>query len=568
MSVPHLIAALTLAAVSWPAWAVQPRSVAANAFVVASGHPCATAVGVGVLADGGNVVDAAIATSLALGVAEPYGSGLGGKLSMLYRDAASGRVTCITALCKSPRALDDLEFAQLPRNKRRIGYRSVSVPGLIAGLGAAHGRWGSRPWSELVLPAARLAESGVTVNAKMRQMFLPKVAVLRADKQAAALYLVNDEAPPVGAVLRNADQGLILREIAANGPRAFYTGTAARRIVAAASAAGSPLTLDDFRDYEAELTDALAIRYRGHTIFSSAPPLTGGTTVLAALRSLEQIGRLAADERRHSTAVSFADDFCRCLQGVYPRVRDQIGDAPTAQPAAMHLVSESSAAEIARAVLKLDPAPVPAGVDEGPVEAPADSAPSASTSHLVVVDSAGNMVSLTQSLSLHFGAAVVAPGTGILLNDSMSNFATHDRGAVNHVRPAKRARSTIAPILATKAGQPYLALGIPGGQRIPTTTVQLLWRLIDRQTTLQEAFAAPRFHLRRPLQADQPANVIDYETGMPSPWVESLAARGWDLQERPRDGHYFGGGNAALYQADGSIVGVADSRRTNCVAGK
>ena len=200
-------------------------------------------------------------------------------------------------------------------------------------------------------------------------------------------------------------------------------------------------------------------------------------------------------------------------------------------------------------------------------ETSAEGLPAASTSHLLVVDRAGNMVSLTQSLSLHFGASVIAPGTGILLNDSMSNFATHHPDAVNHVGAGKRARSTIAPIIATKAGRPWLALGIPGGQRIPTTTLQLLWRLIDDEATLLEAFAASRFHLLRPLRFDAQENVIQYEADASSHWVEELAARGWKLESRPRDGHYFGGGGAAVYAGDGAIVGVADPRRTNFAAG-
>ena len=121
--------------------------------------------------------------------------------------------------------------------------------------------------------------------------------------------------------------------------------------------------------------------------------------------------------------------------------------------------------------------------------------------------------------------------------------------------------------LSRDSEQPWLALGIPGGQRIPTTTLQLLWRLIDRNDALDEAFAASRFHLRRPLRADDSPNVIDYEADASKEWVEQLSSSGWSLKSRPRDGHYFGGGSAALYSDDGTIVGVADSRRTNFAAG-
>jgi len=548
----------------WPTPVGAQQKVVANRYVVASGHPAATAAGVEVLRRGGNVIDAAVATSLALGVAEPYGSGLGGKLIMLYREAATGKVYSIVALCTSPAELDDLEFIQLSSDERKYSYHAVGVPGLVAGLDEAHRRWGSRPWAELVEPAVKLADAGIEIDATMRSMFQPKVKFLQRDDEAAQLYLVDREAPPVGAVMRNADLANSLREISTGGARAFYEGPIAEKIVAAAQAGGSPLSLDDFRNYRAEVGEPLEIEYRGYRIYSCPPPLTGGVTVLSALKCLEHM----PTDSPNKDQVAFADGMSRALQCLYPRIRDTIADVATARGSAEELMSEKCSTELAHLAGRLDPQQ-PYQKTERPArqETTLEGLPLASTSHLLVVDRAGNMVSLTQSLSLHFGASVVAPGTGILLNDSMSNFATHNRAAVNHVDSAKRARSTIAPIIATKQGQPWLALGIPGGQRIPTTTLQLLWRLIDGGAALDETFAASRFHLRRPLRADDPPNVIDYEEDAPSKWVEQLASRGWSMKPRPRDGHYFGGGSAAQYTNAGTIVGVADLRRTNFADG-
>ncbi|MGI9429893.1 MAG: gamma-glutamyltransferase family protein, partial [Bythopirellula sp.] len=543
--------------------AAQQR-IAAENYAVVSGHPEATSVGLQVLRDGGNVVDAAIATSFALGVAEPYGSGLGGKLIMLYRDAATGEVHSIVALCKSPAALPEQEFVTLSSKVRKYSYRAVGVPGLVAGLSDAHARWGSKAWSELVEPAAQLADRGVTIDETMRGMFQPKVEYLRQNEVAASLYLVDGEAPEVGTVMKNADLAGSLREIAAGGAAAFYEGSIAKQIVADSQANGGWLSLDDFRNYQAEYGEPLAIDYRGCRIYSCPPPLTGGVTVLAALKCFECM----QPQPSPLGYLRFTDDICRSLQCLYPTIRDTIADVATASSAAQELIGPDNAATLARRAHHLNPRDPQQDPQRRPrIETTSEGLPAASTSHLLVVDRAGNMVSLTQSLSLHFGASVIAPGTGILLNDSMSNFATHHPEAVNYSGAGKRARSTIAPIIATKAGKPWLALGIPGGQRIPTTTLQLLWRLIDDEATLYDAFAASRFHLLRPLRFDAAENVIQHEADASAYWAQQLRSRGWKLQSRARDGHYFGGGGAAQYAADGTIVGVADPRRTNFAAG-
>ena len=544
--------------------AFAQQRITAEKYAVVSGHPEATAAGLAVLRQGGNVVDAAIATSFALGVAEPYGSGLGGKLIMLYRDGASGEVHSIVALCTSPAELDAEAFRQLSSSERKYSYRAVGVPGLVAGLDEAYRRWGTKPWSDLVEPAAELAEQGVTIDATMRDMFLPKVKFLRRNEEAASLYLVDGNAPAVGTSMRNADLAKSLRLIANDGPSAFYDGPIAEKIVAASQSHDGWLSREDFRNYRAEYGQPLAINYRGCRLYSCPPPLTGGATVLSALKCFERM----QPQPETGGFVRFTDDICRSLQCLYPQVRDMIADVPSAQEAAERLISNQTATMLARRAHHLDPRDPQQDDKRRPrVESTLEGLPAASTSHLLVVDRAGNMVSLTQSLSLHFGASVIAPGTGILLNDSMSNFATHHPEAVNHVGAGKRARSTIAPMIATKHGKPWLALGIPGGQRIPTTTIQLLWRLIDDGASLEEAFAASRFHLVRPLRYDSKENQIDHEEDASPFWQAEMAARGWQLRAKPCDGHYFGGGGAAQYANDGSIVGVADPRRTNFAAG-
>ncbi len=536
------------------------QQIEASKYAVASGHPTATAIGLEVLRDGGNVIDAAIATSLAVGVAEPYGSGLGGKIILLYREASTGKVYSIVGLCTSPAEMDAEEFAELPTSQRELGYMAVGIPGLVAGLDEAYQRWGSKPWKELVEPAAELAEAGIIIDETMQGLYKSHVRDLQADEEAAALYLYQNALPPVGARLKNADLAATLHDIAENGASSFYTGPTARQIVKAARADGSAMTMEDWETYEAEVGEALAIDYRGNRVYSCPPPLTGGTTVLATLKAFEQMPHLDAS----ATPVQYANQMGRVMLGLYPLVQARIGDGPNSLTDAQEMISQGAAKQMVAVAKKIDPRnPYP----RKEVEAAADGLPTASTTHLVVADAAGNMVSLTQSLSLHFGAAVVAPGTGFLLNDSLSNFSVHDPANINYVAPNKRARSTIAPIIVTCDEKPLLTLGIPGGQRIPTTTIQLLWQLFDQEKSLHDTFAASRFHLMRPVTSKQPFNRLEFEADAPAAWDDELKSLNWRVKRYPRNGTYFGGGNGIQYSADGSLIGVADPRRTNFVAG-
>lgn len=558
-----LIAALGLQTMV-PALAQQ--SVVADKYVVVTGHPDATAAALAVLDGGGNVMDAAVTASLCVGVAEPYGSGLGGKLMLLYRDGKTGEVSAVEAMCAASDSLDSAKFAKRRSRERYFGYTSVGVPGLVAGLHAAHEKWGAKPWREVALPAAELAERGVTIDAKSQRFYRAKVNQLKRDPETARLYLVGGAAPEVGDVMRNSDLGRSLRLIAESGPAAFYEGEIAVRIVAAAQAAGTPLTLDDFRNYQPRWNEPLAINFSGFEVYSCPPPLTGGTTVLTSLRALEHLNPLGA---RAARSGRYIDQLGRVLLTVYPPVTADIADSPKSFDAARKLLGAESARQIAAKSLAVDPTdPYGDGVPAAVGEATGDDRPDASTTHLTIADADGNIVCLTQSLSYHFGACTIAPGTGFLLNDSMSNFSTRDPEGVNYARPGQRERSTIAPIIATREGEPVLALGIPGGQRIPTTTLQLVVDVLADEVPLAEAFDRPRFHVRRPIGDDEAPNIVDLEEDAPAELDADLKELGWKTVRMRRNGSYFGGGNAIMYRPDGKLEGVADLRRTNFAAGK
>ncbi|TWT97725.1 Gamma-glutamyltranspeptidase precursor [Botrimarina colliarenosi] len=527
-------------------------------YAVTSGHPDSTRIGVAVLRAGGNVVDAAVATSLALGVAEPYGSGIGGKAMLLYREAATGKVYSLEAMCQAPAGLDADAFAKLRRQDRYYGYRAVAIPGLVACLGEAHRQWGSRPWGELVLPAAELAGDGVVVSPPMYSLMRPKRNLLRRDSEAAAMFLADGETPPVGALMRYPALAATLREIAQGGPRAFYEGPIAEQMVDACQAGGSPMTLGDLKNYEVRQGSPLVADWEGYRLATSPPPLTGGTTVLATLRALEGVAGLQACAERNA---SYIDLVGRALLVLYPAISRTIADSEAADDDAAWLVSTEGADAARAAADQLNPAS-PAVPDISPGGVTADDTPQASTTHLIVADRAGNVVCLTQSLSYHMGAGVVAPGVGVLFNNSMSNFSTRSPEGVNYVAPGKRERSTIAPVIATRDGQPVLAMGIPGGQRIPTTMIQLLIDHLQLGTPLRTTFDRSRFHVVRAVSSNEPPNLIDLEAGSAAELGPQLESLGYRVARHAADGHYFGGGSAVRWTPTG-LEAVADTRRTN-----
>ena len=546
--------------------AVRAQQTASGTkFVVVSGHPAATAAGMQVLRDGGNVVDAAVTTSLCLGVAEPYGSGIGGKGMMLYRDGKTGQVFAIESMCTASQSLDAAAFAKLLQRDRLASYKAVAVPGLIAGLDAAHARWGSKKWRDVVSPSAALAREGVETSEKMQRLIRPKRNVLRRDAEAARIYLVDGETPAIGQVLKFPDLAGTLETIANDGPRAFYEGPVAAAIVKAANDAGAVLTLEDFRNYQPRLTEPLAIDFDERRVYSCPPPLTGGVTVLTMLRALDNVAALDATNGRDP---KYFDLVGRLLLSVYPQVSAKIADVPTARTSANELFSDGSVNRIQKDAANVEPSKAQAEATEtSALQRDADDFAESSTTHFIVADSDGNIVCMTQSLSFHYGACVVAPGTGVLLNDSMSNFATSDPNAANYVQPGKRERSTIAPIIVTEQGRPLLALGIPGGQRIPTTTIQLLTDILHFGSSLATAFDRPRFHVRRPLSSEEARNVVDIEDDAPPEYDEQIKQLGWQVVRHPRDGSYFGGGSAVKYLQDGRLEAVADLRRTNAADG-
>ena len=544
---------------------VTVTPVAARHGMVVAAHPQAAAIGVGILKNGGNAIDAAVAVSLAVGVAEPYGSGLGGKFMLLYYEAKSGKTFVVDAM-DAAGSFNVAAYLQRPREERSYGYGAVCVPGLAAGLWTAHQKWGAKKWADDIAPAIQLAREGFEVLPKSRDFFEEKEAVLRGgDAEIARLYLPAGELPVVGTRLKNEDLARTMELLAAHGRDGFYRGTVMEKIVAASRAGGGVLTPDDFARYEARLTEPIAMDFHGYRLLCAPPPAIGPAIFLPILKALEADSfgraplRTAANLDLIGRVWRIADDEAHRL----------IGDTPASRKNVEQLISPAAIRSLRERAFVSGPP-----VKTVQLYAPSVAEVLGSTTHWIVVDAQGNIACATQSQSLHFGAGVVAPGTGVVLNDTMSDFSFTDRRNPNYIAPGKRPRSTLSPTIVFRGGRPVFAIGVPGGARISTAMVQVLLDRLALDRPLADAIGDTRVHYVAPVRravAESPLaeESFEAEESLPADVAEGLRSRGWKvvLPEAAGRGRRFGGVNAIEFNADGSLTGYADPRRTNVAAG-
>ena len=486
---------------------------------VSSVDPEASRIGLRVLEEGGNAVDAAVATAAALGVTEPYSAGLGGGGYFLYYDAESGRVHTIDGRETAPSAMPRDAFID-PATGRPYRFSpdlvtsgvSVGVPGTPATWELALDEWGTRSLADTLQPAARLADRGFVVDETFRQQTLDNKVRFEAYTTTPQLFLPGGDAPEVGSVFENHDLARTYRLLGRGGMDAFYTGPLAEQIAAVVQQPPkSPdttlpvmpghLTADDLAGYRALLQEPTRVSYRGTDVYGMAPSSSGGSTVGEALNVMERFDLSAEampDEAAalhhylEATALAFAD------RAAY------VGDEAYVDVPLEDLLSDSYAAERACA---LDPTramakPTAAGdveeydgaCDTGlTAGASAEDNENVETTNLTVADRWGNVVEYTLTIEQTGGSGLLVPGRGFLLNNELTDFSlVYDENDPNRIEPGKRPRSSMSPTIVLRDGEPFLALGSPGGSTIITTVTQILFGRIDRQLGIAQALAAPR----------------------------------------------------------------------------
>ena len=538
---------------------VEP--VAAAQGMVVAQEARAVRIGVSILRQGGNAVDAAVAVGFAMAVTYPRAGNIGGGGFMLIR-LADGRAAAIDYRETAPQATRRDTFLDAkgeadPARSRESGL-AIGVPGTVAGLSLAHERYGSGRFTlaELIAPAIALAREGIPVDGDVADS-LPRARdrLARWPSSAKIFLKANGGVLESGDRLVQADLATSLESIARGGPRAFYEGPIAERIAQAVRAAGGAMTADDLRAYRALERAPVRGTYRGHEILSMPPPSSGGVHLVQMLNMLEayplrEMGAGSADALHlmiETMKRAYAD------RAVY------LGDPDAVHVPVAGLTSKDYAARLRAGI---DPRRArPSSEIRVGTPAPPEGD---NTTHFSVVDRFGNAVANTYTLNLSYGVGLVADGTGILLNNELDDFAAKPLAPnafglvgfdANAPGPGKRPLSSMTPTIVLKDGRPFLVTGSPGGSRIITAVLQMVVNTIDFGHDLAPATAAPRVHHQwLPDQAM-------VEPGLPAAAIAALRARGHVVVERAPGTAV----NSILVTPSG-LAGAADTRTSGALA--
>jgi gamma-glutamyltranspeptidase/glutathione hydrolase len=584
LSIPLFTPMVPAHAAPPPAEAAGAGSPPAHGSPVAEGYggaistvdPTATAVGLDVLRRGGNAVDAAVAAAATLGVTEPFSAGIGGGGFLVYYDAAKRAVYTIDGRESAPMSMRENAFVHpdgtaFQFDEGRVSGISAGVPGTLLTWQEALRRWGSRPLSASLAPAARVAERGFGVDTTFRQQISDNQAAFGQFSSTSALYLPGGQPPAVGSTFRNPDLAATYRLIAREGVEEFYRGSVGRDIVATVQrppVAEHPIgewkypirpgtmNLSDLSGYGVRFPAPTHSQYRGLDVYGMATPSSGGTAVGEALNILERsdLRALPKEQALHryleASALAFADRNRYVGDGTSRRTLDE-------------LLSDRFAKE--RACL-IDPAralakPVAPGVPDGryggcrrAAEGEANTQ-GTHTTNLTVADRWGNVVEYTLTIEQTGGNAMVVPGRGFLLNNELTDFNFTNTQAPaadpNLPAPGKRPRSSMSPTIVLAHGKPYLAVGSPGGSTIITTVLQILIGRLDLGLSLPDAIAAPRATQRNT------ASVQAEPAFLASPEAEALKRLGHVFATNPE----IGAATGIEFRRDGRMLAAAEPSR-------
>jgi gamma-glutamyltranspeptidase/glutathione hydrolase len=582
--VKHLVLALvavcgfaTLAPAQQAADAVAPEAAGARAkaegrpvlaqdWMVVAAHPLASQAGADVLAAGGTAADAMVAAQAVLGLVEPQSSGLGGGAFLVWYDTTTGQVTTLDGretapLAATPRLFQDAAGEPLKFFEAVVGGRSVGTPGTPALMAEAHHRWGRSDWAGLLDPAIRLAEDGFTVSPRLSRLVAGDAERLAVHPDTAAYFLPGGMPLSAGDTLRNPAYAATLRGLAEQGADGFYTGPLADTIVAAVQgAAGNPGVLDpvDLAIYRVKERAPVCAPYRVWQVCGMGPPSSGALAVGQILGMVQghDLAALGPDNPESWRLIGDASRLAFADRGRYVADSDFVPvpvqgmlDPSYLQGRAILLAGDDALPEVSAGTPEFDHTLLWADGDT--LEQP-------STTHISIVDSYGNVLSMTSTIENAFGSRVMAGG--FLLNNELTDFSfrSHDGGVpiANRVEPGKRPRSSMAPTIVLRDGAPVLAIGSPGGSAIIGYVTQALIAHLDWGMDVQQAVsmghAVNRF------------GTYDLEEGTEAAALAApLQAMGYEV----KIGAQTSGLHAIAITADG-LQGGADPRREGVALGE
>ncbi len=526
--------------------------------MVTSLHPLSSIAGVQILLKGGNAFDAAVATAFATTVVDPKDSTIGGQgFAMLYV-AKERQVKALNFYGTAPQAAT---IEALKGKDYRSGYLSTPVPSNLKGYEALHKAYGSLPWRDVVQPAIDLAENGFVVTEEFSELVKLQQNNLNYPS-TRRVFFPGGRIPQPGEIFKQPDLARTLRRIAEDGADVFYRGDIARSIAKFYKDNSGLLTYDDLAGYQTKWVEPISTTYHGYTVFTQ-PPNSSGIALLMQLNLLETFD-LPALKLNSADYLHVIGEVQRLA--IADRNR-YVADPEFTSVPISRLLSKEYANE-RRKLIALDrtmpSVPPPAGPTPPPDKA--------NTTHLCVVDAAGNMVSLTQTLGSWFGSCVVAADTGVLFSNQMRHLHT-DPASPSKVGPGRRPRSNQSPLIVLKDGQPFMAIGTPGNDGIWQRMAQVLVNIFDFGLDVQRAVSEPRMIYGgfQETGTEIPP-VFSVEDRLPEATLAGLRAKGYTLKPIPSDegcvngivrdaatGFLYGGADPRRWGTEGSWAGPAAS---------
>ncbi|MDR1978781.1 MAG: gamma-glutamyltransferase [Synergistaceae bacterium] len=543
------------------------EDVVAENGMVAAANRLASEAGVAILKKGGNAVDAAVATALALNVVEPNASGIGGGGFATVR-LKNGEIYCwdFREVAPASATKDLFSSEQSQKEKWSVeGGKSIGVPGSVAGLFTMLEKYGTMTFAEVAAPAIELAEKGFPADALLVSMVKDNFEKISAYNPDGTSYTPDGLPLEEGKLLQQPKLGATFRLLAEKGPAEFYKGPIGEAVVAAVVKAGGKMTMEDLANYKIEQRTPVKGTYRGYQVVAPPPASSAGTHIVQILNVMENFpvqdwGHNSENFLHHLAETSkmmFADRSRYMADTAFANVPLQGLTSKEYAKTLADGIGEKAKTEISYG----DPFAFQSGEKQSYAPAGEHNAHQ-STTHFSVLDKEGNMVGWTWTINYFFGSGVFVPEYGFMLNDEMDDFST-DPASVNAPEPGKRPLSSMTPTLVLDPeGKPFMALGSPGATRIILAVAQIIMNAVDFGMSMDEAIEAPR--LFNSVSGGK-AGKLMIEAGVDEAALDVLKLRGHDLDPRPKD-LYFGGAQGIMLK-NGKIIGGADSRRNGAAVG-
>ena len=532
--------------------------VVAKHGMVAAQEKVAAEIGLDILKEGGNAVDASVAVGFALAVTLPRAGNLGGGGFMIVHDAKAGATKAIDYREMAPKAAFKDMYLDADgnpvKNRSRFHGLAIGVPGTVAGMIMALQNYGSMPLTDVIAPAIKLARDGIVVTQSLSNNLKRAEERLKRWPQTAAVFYKSDGGfYEVGEIFKQPDLAHTLKLIAEHGVEGFYKGKIAQKISNAVQAAEGMITLADMNAYRPIMRDTVSGTYRGYDIHSMPPPSSGGTHIVQILNTLE--GYPLTDLGANSAQTIHL--MAEAMKQAYADRATYLGDADFVDVPVKELTNKQYASDIRTAIDmgKARPAVEVKASTLTPYE-------SNETTHYSVIDRFGNAVSNTYTINFSYGSGIVATGTGVLMNNEMDDFSAKSGvanaygligGDANAVEAGKRPLSSMSPTIVMKDGKVFLVTGSPGGSRIITTTLQIILNVIDHGMNIAEATNAPRIHHQ--WLPDE----LRVEEGISADTKAILRAKGHDVMTK----RTMGAVQSIMVDPEtGLLLGSTDLRRT------